>query len=153
MGFPILVTSTHALSMSLLVLICRITPKKQQNREGCDYTRRERIKLINPVVRWIGGCIRLSLAFLFARPTVDGWLLYDRWHAIASFLPLAGLVGASIVGLFVFISGLWCLTCTQSDGQEQNNDQLCHDGNTVPDSGAPCPYCEGYATLQFGGAT
>ena len=105
---------------------------KQKNREGCDYRGRKRIQLINPIVRWIGGIVFLCLAFLFGYYGVECSLTHDGWRGIFGFVACAGFIGACIIGLFVFVSGWWCLVCTQRNGQEQQECNQSRHANTVP---------------------
>jgi len=85
--------------------------RKKSNREYCNDQGGEGIYVVNPPVR-IAGSICLALAVSL------GWLgtwslfRYDGWRG-------------ACIGLFVFISGRWCLICGERDGKEEES---CDDG-------------------------
>jgi IS1 family transposase len=107
-------------------------PPEKKNCEGGDNKSRERIKLINPVMRMLGGISCFVFAWVLGWFAVDYLLAYDGVRAVLGFGGLFIGVGISLIGLFVFISGWWCLRCTSPDGHsKQEHEKPCHGGTIV----------------------
>jgi IS1 family transposase len=108
-------------------------PPEKKNCEGGDNKSRERIQLINPVMRTLGGISCFVFAWVFGWFAVDRLLAYDGVRAVLGFGGFFIGTGISLIGLFVFISGWWCLRCTSPDGQnKQEHEKPCHDRQIVP---------------------